>query len=309
MPRTFVVCLTLSALAFSPVPCGAQLAVGDLLHKEALLRELPADSPWGTPREVVAASTGRMSVMERREADGGRRAGVIRYREVFLVYHARSDRRNKTVFDRVAAAVRVDSLFRVVYVGEMDPGLGFIDRFHIVAPPRDGFPVPLLHIRYAQTGTGAVTQDELYALGADERLVRVPIDLPDLEDRLADGEYLCCGSFTAFDDQVVELTTFITRGGPGGITHRVRSRFRLEGRHRYDEETGTFQPRFRLVAHERGEREPVGGREPLDQPASLGFFGGVPRAPHGSTSPKTSARWCSERLPAPCFVGFADHHP
>lgn len=263
MGRTWVGCLAFSTLAFSALPCGAQLAIGDLVHKEALLHELPADSLRAAPREVVAASTGRMSVMQRREADGGRRGGVIRHREVFLVYHTSSDRRNKDVFDRVAAAVRVDSLFRVVYVGEMDPGLGFIDRFHIVAPPRDGYAVPLLHIRYAQTGSGGVTEDELYALGADGRLVRVPIDLPDLGDRLADGEYFCCGSFTSFDEELVEFTTFITRDGRSGITHRVRSRFRLEGRHRFDEATGTFQPSFRLVAYERGEREPVGAREPL----------------------------------------------
>ena len=258
MVRTSLRLLCLSALAVPPVPCRGQLAVGDLVRKEALLAELPPDSLYDAPREVVAARTRLMSVMELREADGGRRAGVIRHREVFLVNHARKDRTSSGVFDRVAAAVRSDTLLRVIYVGEIDPGLGFIDRFDVVAPPRDGFAVPLLHVRYAQTGSGGVTEDELHALAAGGRLVPVPVELPRLEDDLAAGEYLCCGSFTAFGAELVEFTTFVTRGGRAGITHRVRSPFRLDGRHRFDEEARVFLPDFRLVAVGGGEREPVG---------------------------------------------------
>jgi hypothetical protein len=254
--RLFALLLTMCTLAVGPASVAAQVHLGDSVPKIALLQPLPADSLYRAAREVVYAATGYVSAMRARESRRGGRSGVVVRREMFLVAHARAGR-GPGVFDRVVAALRVDSLFVVVYVGEIDPGLGFVDRFGVVTPPRDGSPVPLLHVRFAQTGSGNVTDDRLYALGPADQLVEVTIVHPDLSTRLESGEHLCCGSFTAFDDRSIEWTSYVTRGAGADATHRLRTTYRLDGRYRFDEETGEYVPEFQLVAVETGEREPV----------------------------------------------------
>lgn len=248
--------LTVCTLGVSAASAAAQVHLGDSVPKVALLQPLPADSVYEGAREVVRAETRYVSAMRVRRSRRGGRAGTVVRREMFLVAHARAGR-GPGVFDRVTAALRVDSLFVVVYVGEIDPGLGFADRFEVVAPPRDGLPVPLLHVRFAQTGSGGVTEDQLYALGPADRLVEVPIVHPDLSTRLEDGEHLCCGSFTVFDDRLIEWTSYVTRGAAADATHRLRTAYRLDGRYRFDEQTGEYVPQFQLVAVETGGREPV----------------------------------------------------
>lgn len=254
--RSLAFLLTVCSLGVGAGSAAAQVHLGDSVTKVALLQPLPAESLYQAAREVVRAETGYVSAMRVRRSRRGGRSGVVVRREIFLVAHARAGRA-PGVFDRVTAALRVDSLFVVVYVGEIDPGLGFADRFEVVAPPRDGSPVPLLHVRFAQTGSGRVTEDRLYALGPADQLVEVTIVHPDLSDRLESGEHLCCGSFTAFDDRLIEWTSYVTRGVGADATHRLRTTYRLDGRYRFDEETGEYAPEFQLVAVKTGEREPI----------------------------------------------------
>lgn len=248
--------LTVCTLGVGAGSAAAQVHLGDSVPKTALLQPLPADSLYQAAREVVHAETGYVSAMRVGRSRRGGRTGVVVRREIFLVAHGPAGRA-PGFFDRVTAALRVDSLFVVVYVGEIDPGLGFVDRFEVVAPPRDGSPVPLLHVRFAQTGSGNVTEDRLYALGPVDQLVEVTIVHPDLSARLESGEHLCCGSFTAFDDRLIEWTTYITRGAGADATHSLHTTYRLDGRYRFDEEKGEYVPQFQLVAVETGEREPV----------------------------------------------------
>ena len=245
------------ALAFLavPPPLTAQIEPGDLVRKEELVSTLPVDSEYPEPRELVRAETGRLSTMTARFVEGEKHGGILEHREVFLALHARPGFTD-TAYDRGIAAVREDSLFRVVYVAEIDPGLGYVTRLETLVPPGSPFDARLLHVRYAQTGSGGVTEDLLFALGADGRLVEVPIVHPDLQPLLEEGEYLCCGRFTEFDADMVEFVVYITRSGRGGITHTVRSRFSLEGRFEFDVGRKQYVPRFRLVAVETSGREP-----------------------------------------------------
>lgn len=245
------------ALAFLavPPPLTAQSEPKTLLRKEELVSTLPADSLHPEPRELVRAETGQLSTMTARFVDGEKHGGIIEQREVFLALYARPGF-SDAAYDRGIVAVREDSLFRVLYVAEMEPGLGFVTRLETLVPPGSRFHARLLHVRYAQTGSGGVTEDLLFALGADGRLVEVPIVHPDLQQLLEEGEYLCCGRFTKFDADMIEFTVYVTRSGRGGITHSVQSRFGLEGGFEFDARRRQYVPRFRLVTVETSGREP-----------------------------------------------------
>ncbi|MGD8869725.1 MAG: hypothetical protein PVI01_19045 [Gemmatimonadales bacterium] len=243
------------ALLAVPPPLTAQIEPGSLVGKQELVSTLPADSEYPEPRELVRAETGRLSTMTARFHEGGKHGGIVEHREVFLAMHARPGFTG-TAYDRGIAAVREDSLFRVVYVAEIDPGLGFVTRLETLVPPGSPFDARLLHVRYAQTGSGGVTEDLLFALDADGQLVEVPIVQPDLQQLLEEGEYLCCGRFTEFDDDMIEFTVYVTRSGRHGITHSVRSRFSLQGGFEFDAGRQQYVPRFRLVTLETSDREP-----------------------------------------------------
>lgn len=246
--------LAVAVLAL-PVPLAAQVEVGTLVRKEVLVSTLPVDSLHPTPRELVRAESRRLSTMTVRYVEGDRHGGRLEQREVFLALHARPGS-SYSVYDRGTAALREDTLFRVLYVAEMDPGLGFVGRLETVVPPGARHDSHLLHVRYVQTGSGGVTEDLLFALDARGELVPVPIVHPDLDPLLEEGEYLCCGRFSEFDEDLIEFTVFITRSGRHGITHRVRSSFSVEGRFEFDAEANQYVPRFRLVAAETTGREP-----------------------------------------------------
>lgn len=244
-------------IAFGLLPLGvaAQVEVGDVVPKPALLATLPPDSLHDEARELVRATTGWMSVMRARVQGGRVNGGVVDHEEVFVTLYARRGRGFENDFASGVAAVRTDTLFRVLLTPETD--LGFVQSLETLAPPRDGSPVRLLHVRYVQTGTGAVTEDLLYALDAGGDLVDVPIEDPDLSDVLQPGEYLCCGRFSSFDESLVELTVFVTTDGRRGITDRVRIRYGLEGRYRLDGAAKRYVPDFELAVEETSPREPV----------------------------------------------------
>jgi len=244
------------ALGLLPLGAAGQAEVGDVVPKETLLATLPPDSLHDEPRELVHASTGFLSVMRARLQAGRVHGGVVDHEEVFIALRARRGSGFEDAYDSGIAAVRADTLFRVLLTAETE--LGFVQRLETLAPPRDGSPVHLLHVRYAQTGSGGVTEDLLYALDSDGDLVDVPIEDPDSSDLLRPGEYLCCGRFTSFDGSLVELTVFVTSDGRRGITARIRVRYGLEGRYRFDEAANGYVPAFELAVEDVGAREPVG---------------------------------------------------
>lgn len=248
-------CLIALAALAAPQSLLAQLEAGELVRKEALIFTLPPDSLYEQRRELIQATSGRLSTITAHIVDGEVHGGYLEHREVFIALHARPGR-SFELFDRGVAAVREDSLFRVLYVAEIDPGLGYVERLKTLIPPGSRSQMGFLHVRYIQTGTGYVTEDLLFALHASDRLVEAPIVQPDLDQLVEEGEYLCCGRFTSFDDDLIEYTVFVTRDGRHGITHRIRSRFRLEGRFELDVEAKQYVPRFRLVAVETTGREP-----------------------------------------------------
>lgn len=247
--------LAIAALVV-PLSLEGQIEPGALVRKDALLSTLPPDSLYPQPREVVRARTGRLSTMVVRLVAGDPSSGRLLHREAFMALHNRAGRRSFEPYDRGIVAVREDSLFRVVYVAEIDPGLGYVESMKTFAPPGSRSGMHVLHVRYAQTGSGGVTEDLLFALDADNRLVEVPIVQPDLDHLLEDGEYMCCGSFTSFDEDLIEQTVYVTRDGRRGVTHRIRSRFRLEGAFELDDEIEAYVPSFRLVATKTTGREP-----------------------------------------------------
>jgi len=244
------------AVLAMPVPMAAQVETGSLVRKDALVATLPADSLYHTPRELVRAESGRMTTMTVRYVDGYQHGGILEHREAFIALFARRGR-SYGPYDRGIAALREDSLFRVLYVAEIDPGLGYVDRLETLVPPGARHDVHLLHVRYVQSGSGSVSEDLLFALDATGGLVPVPIVHAELDALLEDGEYFCCGRFTEFDQELVEFTVFITRAGRAGITHRVRSTFSLEGRFQFDAEANQYVPKFRLVG------TPTTGRESI----------------------------------------------
>jgi len=235
-----------------------QAAAGDVVTKDMLVRELPASGLRDSALELVRAETRTLSSMRVRFSEPGRQGGILDSREVFLAYHAGAGR-GLAFYDRATLSVRTDSSFKVLYVAEMDPGIGFVERLETLAPPGGSLDVRMLHVRYAQTGSGGVTEDLLYVLDERDRLVSVPIIHEDGSQLLVEGEYFCCGAFTAFDEERIEFTTFITREGRSAITHRVRSSFRLEGGFRFDAETQLYVPDFRLVVS-TVSREEAGDR-------------------------------------------------
>ena len=245
----------LAALVLLPAGLVAQVRVGDVVDKDVLTRSVGVDQRTGESLELVSAVTGQLTTMRPRIDNGELSGAVGEQREIFLTRHARASVRGE-VFDRGVAAVRDDEgRYTVLLVARYD--LGYVVRLTTLRPPGASAP-NLLHVRYAQTGSGGVTEDLLYALGPDNRLVEVPVDEVDLSDRLAAGEYLCCGRFTSFDEELIELTVFVTREGRNAITDRLRVRYELEGRFRRDEAARTYRPDFTLAVIERGQREAVG---------------------------------------------------
>lgn len=247
--------LAIAAL-FAPPSLHAQLHVGALVRKNVLLTTLPPDSLYLQARELVSAHTGQLSTITVRLVDGEPSGALLQHREVFTAFHSRTGGRSPEPYDRAVVAVREDSLFRVLYVAKIDPGLGYVETVDILVPPGSRSEIYFLHVRYVQTSSGAVTQDLLFALDPRNRLVEVPFVRPELDQFLEDGEYLCCGRYTSFDDGLIEQTVFVTRSGRSGITHRIRSRFELEGAFELDSETQQYRPRFRLIATSTG-REPT----------------------------------------------------
>ena len=246
----------LAVLATTPLKMAGQWDIGESVVKDVLTRTLPADeNHFGEPLELVGASTGELTVMVPRFDGTELRGGIAEQREVFVTRHARQSVRGAFSDVGVAAVRGPNSLLTVAFVAETE--LGFVERLETMAPPTEGARVELLHIRYAQTGSGGVTEDLLYALDAAGRLVPVPIEAVDLSDGLQPDEYLCCGRFTSFDEEAVELTVYVTRSGRSGITDRLRVSYRLEGRFRRDEVERTYVPDFRLVPLEPSEREPL----------------------------------------------------
>lgn len=241
--------------ALAPSIGEAQIEVGRLVPKEALLSTLPADSFYTEPRELVHATVGRLSTMNVRVGARDQPAGVLEHREVFLTGHRRRSI-GGDVFERGVLALRVDTLFQVLYVAETE--LGYVDRLETTSLPGARGGTSFFHLRYAQTGSGGVTEDLVFALQENGDLAEVPFVAPDLAPLLAEGEYLCCGRFTAFDENGVERTVFVTRSGRASITHRIRLPYAVEGRFRYDQEAQRYVPDFRLVAGTASEREPVG---------------------------------------------------
>jgi hypothetical protein len=247
------------SLAASHRALRAQVAVGDVVTKDVLVRELPASGLRDSALELVRAETRTLSSMRVRLSERDRQGGIVDSREAFLAYHAKAGR-GAAFYDRATLSVRTDSSFKVLYVAEMDPGIGFVERLQTLAPPGGSIDVQMLHVRYAQTGSGRVTEDLLFVLDERDRLVSVPIIHEDGRQLLVEGEYFCCGRFTDFDEDRIEFTTFITRGGRPDVTHRVRSTFRLEGGFRFDTETQLYVPDFRLVVSAMSGREEVGDR-------------------------------------------------
>jgi hypothetical protein len=242
-------------VTFAPAAAEAQIEAGRSVPKEALLRTLPADSIYTEPRELVHARVGRLSTMNVRAGARDQPAGILEHREVFLTGHRRRSI-GGDVFDRGVLALRVDTLFQVLYVAETE--LGYIDRLETTSLPGARGGTSFFHLRYAQTGSGGVTEDLVFALQASGELVEVPFVDYDLTPLLEEDEYLCCGRFTIFDENAVEQTVFVTRGGRASITHRFRVPYVIEGRFRYDSEAQRYAPDFRLVASTPSEREPVG---------------------------------------------------
>ena len=257
MKNLIRLCAALCVAAAVSVPsAAAALAVGDVVTKDALVRTVRAGSGRNKPIELVRASTGRLSAMRTRLVEGTRASGIMEHHEVFLALYG--DPRfafGDGMFDRAVVARRTDTGYRVLFVAERD--VEFIQRLTTLRPPGIRSAPELLHVRYAQTGSGGVTRDVLFALAEGNTLVEVPIEQADLSTLLDEGEYLCCGSFTSFDEEEIEQTVFVTRSGRGGITHRVRVSYELEGRFRHDTEAGRYVPDFRLVLREKGEREGV----------------------------------------------------
>jgi hypothetical protein len=193
--------------------------------------------------------------MKARFVSGERRGGILEHRDVFIALHAPPREGVFELMRRGVVALREDSLYRVLYVAELDIGIGFVARLETLKLRSRRFDVNLLHVRYAQTGSGGVTEDLLFALGANGRLVDVPIVYADIDHLLEEGEYLCCARFTSFDEEAVEFTVFITRSGRAGVTHKVRSRYKLDGGFEYDAEAKQYRPRFQLVPAEVTGRE------------------------------------------------------
>ena len=249
------VVLSCLILAIPVQPVSPQAAVGDLVTKEELVSSVP-DSLRGE-LELVRAETTRLDAMRVRPTERTQRGGILDGREVFVSFHSRGELipRMQPYYDRASVALRTDSLFKVLYVAEIDPGIGFVERVEALSPPGARFKVDMLHVRYAQTGSGGITEDLLFALDEQERLVEVPIDFGEADHLLAEGEYFCCGSFTSFDEELIEYTMYVTTAGRGAVTHRVRSQFGIEGSHRFDDETQQYVPDFRLVVVERSGRE------------------------------------------------------
>lgn len=248
--------LVIAALTV-PLPLGGQVEAGTLVSKNVLVSTLPPDTLYPLPREVVRARTGRLSTMTVRLVDGEVAGGRLQHREAFVALHHQPNRKSFELYEGGVAAVREDSLFRVVYVAEIDPRLGFVEALKTFVPPGSPSGMSFLHVRYAQTGTGRVTEDLLFALDADNRLVRAPIVEPDLDHLVDEGEYTCCGRFTSFGEDLIEQTVYVTRDGRHGVTHMIRSRFRLEGGFELDAEIDAYVPMFRLVAVETTGREPL----------------------------------------------------
>lgn len=252
-----------AALVFVWLPsaaAAAQVGVGDVVEKDVLTRSIPTDPRLGARLELKRATTGELTTMRPRFENGELRGGVTEQREAFITLHARPSV-GGGMFDRGAASVRgPDGRFTVLQVAETE--LGFVERLETLRPPSTTSHVSLLHVRYAQTGSGGVTEDLLFALGPEDRLVEVPIEAADLGDVLLDGEYLCCGRFTSFDDDLIELTVYVTKDGRNGVTHAVRVRFELEGRFRRDPAEQSYVPDFRLRAVDRTGREPLESRGP-----------------------------------------------
>jgi hypothetical protein len=248
--------LCLVALSVSPVGSAAQVPTEDLVTKEALVATIPPDSLYDESRELVGAPTGQMSAMRARVAAGEVRGGVVETRDIFIALHARPST-GPGAYDRGVAAVRVDSLYRVLYVAEIDPGLGYVESLETLAPPgaRGTGDVSLLHVRYAQTGSGGVTEDLLFALDADDQLLAVPIEEPELTGALGQGESLCCSSFTSFDHDLIELTVYVTRGGRSDISDRIKVRYGLTGQYRLDAATKQYVPDFKLAVQDVSSRE------------------------------------------------------
>ncbi|NIR46346.1 MAG: hypothetical protein GWN99_18005 [Gemmatimonadetes bacterium] len=239
-----------------PVPLRAQIEVAKRVSKDEIVATLPADSLHEQARELVRAYMDRLTTMRARMVGGERHSGIVEQREVFIALHARPGRRSSIyeLVDRGVAALRQDSLYRVLYLAEFELGFIELETLELAADRRS---VNLLHVRYAQTGSGAVEEHLLFALGADNELVEVPIVYPERDGLLEEGEYFCCGSFTSFDEDDITHRVFITRSGRPGITHQVRSRFELQGRFEYDPALKEYVPRFRLVAIDTTGREPA----------------------------------------------------
>ena len=221
-------------------PADAQLRVGDLVDKDSLTRTLPPNEAHPEPRELLRATEGRLTTMTVRAGEDRRRA-IIEHREVFVALFGRPGS-GAGPFRSGVAAVREDSLYRVLYIAETE--LGYVERLEALSLPGSRAGTGMLHVRFAQTGSGGVTDDRLFALAPDNEF---PIGEAALDELLEDGEYICCGRFTEFGPEAVELTVYVTRSGRPGITHRVRVRYELEGRFRFDEPSGAYVPDFRLV--------------------------------------------------------------
>lgn len=240
-------------LVVDPLPLYAQVEVGRSVSKEELVATLPPDSEHPAARELVRAYPGRLTTMRARFVSGERRGGILDHCAVFIALHAPPGRSHELV-NRGVVALWEDPLYRVLYVGESE--LGFVSRLQTLELSSRRFRVHLLHVRYVQTGSGGIEEDLLFALAQDNRLIDVPIVHADLGHLLEQGEYFCCGSFRSFNEDTIEFTVFITRSGRPGITHKVRSRFRLQGDFEYDPVLEQYVPSFRLVADDVSGREP-----------------------------------------------------
>lgn len=255
LPQGLVRPLTLGVLAVAlhTAPGTAQPSVGDVVTKDAIVRSVPAGGERTEPLELVRASVGQLTQMRTRTVDG-RSSAVLDHREVFLALHGRPRVGISDWFDRAVVALRADAGYKVVFVAESD--VEFIQRVATLRPPGLRGSPHMLHVRFAQTGSGSVTRNVLYALEQNDTLVEVPIIQPDLANVLAEGESLCCGRFTAFDDERIQQVVFITRGGKAGITHRIEVDYELEGRFSRANDLDRYVPVFRVVPRTIGERRP-----------------------------------------------------
>lgn len=244
--------------ASGPSTSAAQIGPGDILSLEELERDLPSNDRYPFVREHRSTERVSLTTMMTHLSPGEPTLGIQEDREVVVLLYAR-DNHPLDGYDQAVVAVPDGSGFRIINV-QATAG-DYLEDVSSFAPPGPSPPVRLLRATSAQTGSGGIVEELLYALEEGERLVRVSTGRIEWGDALEEGEYACCGSYTSFRRDLIELQVFFTKTGRSGITHRSTVQYELRGEFEYDPSGPRFRPAFELVPGAPTPREPA-AREP-----------------------------------------------